>query len=189
MSAGNQKNTPYLQSHRIAIIGNCGSGKTALSKQLNTFFELPVYHLDDLFWETDWTPTESTVWKHKMDTLVSKDKWIIDGTFEDTLSLRLARADLVIFLDIPLWRCLWRVIVRDIKRYSGQRKTLPLKIRNQPHPPKGGEGRIRFWLYVTFFPFRRRKKIINQLKNIMCEKVILCGNREIEQWLNTLKKS
>ena len=126
MSADNQKNAYYLQSHRIAIIGNCGSGKTAFSKQLNTFFNLPVYHLDDLFWETDWTPTESAAWKHKMNILVSKDKWIIDGTFEGTLPLRLARADLTIFLDIPLWHCLWRVIVRDIKN--------AIQVNGTPYP-------------------------------------------------------
>jgi adenylate kinase family enzyme len=43
--------------------------------------------------------------------LVSKDRWIIDGGRAD-LELRLARADTVIFLDLPRWICMWRVAKR-----------------------------------------------------------------------------
>ncbi len=180
-----QENNKKLKVCRIAVIGNCGSGKTVFSKRLTTLSNLPVYHLDDLFWNADWIPTKPTVWKKKINDLVLQDKWIIDGTFDNTLTIRLNQADLIIFLDIPLWRCLWRVIVRDIKRYCGQRDTLPLRIRNQPHRPKGGEGIITFWLYVISFSIRRRPKILKQLQNVKCPTIILHKHSEIEEWLNT----
>ena len=173
------------QARCILVIGNCGSGKTFFSKRLASLSGLPIYHLDDLFWNEDWIPTEPAVWKTKMNELVSQANWIIDGTFEGTLPLRLAQADLVIFLDLPLWRCLWRIIMRDIKRYRGQHDTLPLKIRNQPHTPKGGESIIHFWLYVALFPLRRRPNILSQLKNTPHLIVILHKHSEIENWLKT----
>src|ERR1700733_1235495 len=43
--------------------------------------------------------------------LVSQDRWIIDGGRAD-LSVRLARADTVIFLDLPRPTCPWRVVRR-----------------------------------------------------------------------------
>ena len=185
MNSDSQIDKQNLRVRRTTVIGNCGSGKTTFSKRLAILSNLPVYHLDDLFWNADWTPTKPIVWKEKMRKLVSQSNWIIDGTFDNTLPLRLSRADLIIFLDISLWRCLWRIIVRDIRRYRGQRDTLPLKIRNQSNQPKGGEGIFRFWLYVAVFPIRRRPKIVSQINNTLCSTVILHKHSEIEEWLNT----
>jgi adenylate kinase family enzyme len=36
---------------RVVIIGNGGSGKTWLSRQLGTILNSRIYHLDRFFWE------------------------------------------------------------------------------------------------------------------------------------------
>jgi adenylate kinase family enzyme len=43
--------------------------------------------------------------------LASRDSWIIDGGRAD-LDVRLARADTVIFLDLPRRTCMWRIVRR-----------------------------------------------------------------------------
>ncbi len=56
------------------------------------------------------TPVEE--WRPRVQELVNRDKWIMDGSFDGTLDIRLPRADTVIVLDFSRYRCLWRVCKR-----------------------------------------------------------------------------
>ena len=49
----------------------------------------------------------------------ARDTWVFDGDHHSTFPQRIARADHVIFLDLPTWLRLWRVLSR-IWRYRGQ---------------------------------------------------------------------
>ena len=40
--------------NRILIIGNSGSGKTTFAKSLSRKIDLPLVHLDTLFWICEW---------------------------------------------------------------------------------------------------------------------------------------
>ncbi|MGJ9459265.1 hypothetical protein [Oceanobacillus sp. CF4.6] len=42
---------------KVAIIGCSGSGKSTLARTLGAMLHLPVYHLDALFWQPGWVPT------------------------------------------------------------------------------------------------------------------------------------
>ena len=39
---------------RILILGSPGTGKSTLSRELSHILQLPVYHLDQLFFEANW---------------------------------------------------------------------------------------------------------------------------------------
>ena len=43
-----------------------------------------------------------------------KESWIIDGVGQRVMQYRLEKADIIIFLDIPTYVCLWRVIKRSL---------------------------------------------------------------------------
>lgn len=47
-----------------------------------------------------------------MTALTAMDRWIIDGNYSSTLDIRLERADTVIVLGFPRWRCMLRVLRR-----------------------------------------------------------------------------
>jgi len=97
---------------KIAILGNCGSGKTTLGIELSAILNIPIYHLDQYYYKAGWekAPFEEYLAIHNK--LCNEDKWIIDGTGTRTLAYRLEKADCVIFLDIPRSICLWRVFKR-----------------------------------------------------------------------------
>lgn len=38
---------------KIVIIGNSGSGKTWLAKNLASLITVPLIHLDDIFWDSN----------------------------------------------------------------------------------------------------------------------------------------
>lgn len=50
--------------NRIIVIGSSGSGKSTLSRKLSKSLDLPVYHLDALFWKPNWVMTEPDEQKH-----------------------------------------------------------------------------------------------------------------------------
>ena len=91
---------------KIIVIGCPGSGKSTFSRMLNKVIDIPVYHLDNLFWNADKTTKEKDVFLKSLNDTIQKDEWIIDGNFNSTLELRLKACDTVIFLDYPLDICL-----------------------------------------------------------------------------------
>jgi adenylate kinase family enzyme len=115
---------------RIAIIGCAGAGKSTLARDLGKRLDLPVTHLDRLFWQPGWQPTERTRWQEIQRELVAGGQWVLDGNYDSTLEIRVAAADAVIFLDFPRWLCLSRVIRRTIasRRRDTQAPGCPDKV-------------------------------------------------------------
>lgn len=104
--------------NRIIIIGNNGSGKSFLSKEIAIITGLPLFHLDVLFWRPNWEKPSKEEWIKKQLELTSAEKWIIDGNHSDTMELRYQSADLIILLDINRLICLYSVFIRNTKKRS-----------------------------------------------------------------------
>jgi len=110
--------------NRIMVIGNNGSGKSYLSKQLAAITGLPLVHLDAEYWLPNLTRPPDDWWRQKNIELISQEKWILDGNFPQggqkghrgrggAMELRWAASDLVIFLDVNRFICLAGVIKRN----------------------------------------------------------------------------
>jgi adenylate kinase family enzyme len=97
---------------RIAIIGAGGSGKSTLARELGRRLDLPVTHLDDLFWQPGWVEPNRDEWEALNRELVQAERWILDGNYGGTMEIRLEAADTIVFLDPPPLLCIWRVLRR-----------------------------------------------------------------------------
>ena len=91
---------------KIIVIGCPGSGKSTLSRKLHNITEIPLYHLDMMFWNEDKTTVEKSVFVKRLSEVLTKDSWIIDGNFSSTMECRMNECDTVIFLDYPTDVCL-----------------------------------------------------------------------------------
>jgi len=104
--------------NRIIIVGNNGSGKSFLAKELSVITGLPLVHLDVEFWRPNWEKPPKEEWIKKQRELTSKELWIIDGNHTATMELRFKAADLVVFLDINRFVCLVSILLRNGKKRS-----------------------------------------------------------------------
>lgn len=91
---------------KVIIIGSSGAGKSTFARKLRDKSGLPLYYLDLLWHRPDRTTVSNEVFDAQLKELLSRDKWIIDGNYQRTLSVRLDACDTVFLLDFPLDVCL-----------------------------------------------------------------------------------
>ncbi len=99
---------------RIILIGPGGAGKSTLAREIGGKTGLPVIHLDAHYWHEGWVETPKAEWATRVAALVAREAWVMDGNYGGTMEVRLAAADTIIFLDLPRWLCLVRVVRRQI---------------------------------------------------------------------------
>ena len=105
---------------RVSVIGSTGSGKTTFGRALAARLGVPFVELDALNWEADWTPAADEVFRRRAFHAAAGESWVIDGNYSRLArDLVLARADTVVWLDLPLRVTLWRILRRTLRRIRG----------------------------------------------------------------------
>ncbi|TPW32073.1 P-loop NTPase family protein [Pararhizobium mangrovi] len=99
---------------RIVILGNAGSGKSTLAREVGARAGLPVVHLDRLFWRPGWGKATPAEFHADLVRAHAGERWVSEGNYHrQSFAIRLARADLVVWLDTPRGVCMKRVLVRS----------------------------------------------------------------------------
>lgn len=114
-----------LQARRILILGSPGSGKTHLAGALSQYLGLPLIRLDDHFWKPGPVRLPTDEWRARVIGLTRQPDWIMDGTYEASLDLRLPAAEAIVYIESNRWACLWRVVRRRMLGRWGRIKTSP----------------------------------------------------------------
>lgn len=134
---------PSEPMDRIAIIGCGGSGKSTVARDLAEILEVPVTHLDAIYYDANWNPLPQDKFATLQTKLVAGDRWVIEGNYASTLPIRLRAADTVLFLDLPAVTCLWGIVQRRRRFRGGQ------------HADVGVYDRIT-WSFVRYIAGYRR---------------------------------
>lgn len=91
---------------KVIVIGCPGAGKSTFARRLRDAAGLPLYYLDMLWHKPDRTNLSREEFDARLDEIVKRERWIIDGNYPRTLPLRLGACDTVFFLDYSLEVCL-----------------------------------------------------------------------------------
>lgn len=168
---------------KIMLIGSSGAGKSTLAKELGTILDLPVYHLDSLFWKPNWVPASNEEEIKVLSQLVQNNSWIIDGNYGSTIEIRLHAADTVVFLDFSRTLCLYRVIKRV------------LKYRNRTRPDMGPGCNEKFDLgflkWIWNYPKVNRPKIMRIIEDASEDKniIILKTPKQVNEFLANINNT
>ena len=159
---------------KIIVIGCPGSGKSTFSRELNAKIDIPLYHLDMMYWNADKTIVEKSIFRKRLSDALLMDEWIIDGNYGSTMEMRLLACDTVFFLDYPTDVCLDGVRARRGK----VREDLPWV--------EVGED-AEFCEYVMAFREEQRPGIISLLQKYGDKRIYTFNDRsEADAFLDSL---
>lgn len=161
--------------NRISIVGAPGSGKTTLSFKLEKIYNLPVFNIDTIYQLPNWVMRDPKERDQMILEEAAKDKWIIDGTFIDTLENRVERADIVFFLDFNTFTFIKGIIKRYLKNHGKEKPDMPGCIERLD---------ISFFFYVLTYNIRRRKYVIEILNRHPEKDIrIFRKQKDLNEWV------
>jgi len=159
---------------KIMIIGCPGSGKSTFARALAKKTGLPLFYMDQLFWNKDRSFVSHEELDNRINDILDKQEWIIDGNYQRTLRVRLDKCDKVFLLDIPVDICLQGIT----SRIGTVRDDLPWVEHELDR---------QFEQYVKDFPTNQLKVIYDILKEYSHLDITIFKNRnEIDEYLKSL---
>jgi len=101
--------------NKIMVIGvSPGVGKSTFARRLGELTGIEVTHLDRLYWKPNWVEASVEEFSTAQQQVVQNEQWIIEGNYTGTFTIREPHADTVIYLELPLRVCLYRVLKRRV---------------------------------------------------------------------------
>ena len=169
---------------RILILGPSGAGKSTLARRIGERLGLPVVHLDAIYWNPGWVPTEIGRFREMVAEAAARDKWVMDGNHTTHLDLRLPRAEAVIWLDLPRYVYFLRSVWRMIRNFGRERDDV-----GSGCPERFELSFFRDWVWT--YPTRSRARHAELMANLPAgtHGIILRSAAEVAKFANNLPHS
>jgi adenylate kinase family enzyme len=169
---------------RILVYGVTGSGKSTLARRIAARLDLPCHAVDDLTWEPNWVPVPDDIQRERIAAICAGDAWVLDHAYGRWVDIPLARADLIVGLDLARWRSFGRLlrrsmgnVVRGTPTCNGNRETFRQSFLSKDS--------ILAW-HVRSFARKRRRMRAWHADPSMPPVVLLRTPAEVEGWLAAL---
>lgn len=145
---------------RIRVVGNSGSGKTHLSRQLGNLLGLPVLELDEVHHGPGWVEVPDPQFRARVQKFLVRSEakaggWIVDGNYRSRLGEVVDAADAVVWLNYPRWFVMQRMLrrtfgrmVRRTELWHGNRERLREVLSRDP------ERSIVMWAWTQHEGYR-----------------------------------
>ncbi|HEX5297168.1 MAG TPA: shikimate kinase [Streptosporangiaceae bacterium] len=98
------------------MVGTSGSGKSTLGKALAKRLGADFLKLDSVFHQPGWMPLPDEEFRRRVGDAVAGERWVVDGNYSKVRDIVWARADTVVWLDLPKRIVMRRIIWRSFRR-------------------------------------------------------------------------
>ncbi len=118
---------------KVAVTASAsGSGKSTTGRALAERLGVPFVELDALVHGPDWTETPDDELRRILEPILAGEGWVVDGGYRRKIGdLVFERADVVVWIDLPLHVWFPRLLRRTVRRvrhdeelWNGNRETL-----------------------------------------------------------------
>jgi adenylate kinase family enzyme len=97
---------------RVLVTGTSGSGKTTFAAALSARLDIPHTDIDGLFHGPEWVPRPE--FATDVAALAARDEWVTEWQYSGVRALLLARAELLVWLDLTRAAVLRQVVPRTL---------------------------------------------------------------------------
>ncbi len=178
------------QPRRIAVVGNSGSGKTTLARAIADRIGADHIELDSIHHLENWTPIERDEMRRILTEAIECDSWVVDGNYRSLVQdLVFARADTVVWLDLPRRVVMPRIVTRTLGRmilrkelWNGNRERFGNLLKRQP------EENIILWSWTQHARYRQQYlDTAADPGNEHIDWVRITSSRQQRRWLASLE--
>ena len=146
-------------THKIAVVGSSGSGKTFIAKRLAQRYGLEHVEMDSLAFESGWELRPVAEFRIDLEQRLNSatSGWVTDGNWSSLGGIQLLLATKIIWVDLPrrtvmrqiVPRTLFRVLTRK-KLWGGNREPFSNLYSRNP------EKNVILWSWQNFHDTRER---------------------------------
>lgn len=166
---------------RIMVIGSPGSGKSTVARWLGEVTDLPIFHMDQIHYSAGWAERSRALKIEMANEVEARERWIFEGGLSATQQNRADRADLIVWLDLPLPLRMWRVLRRTVTQYGRTRPDMPDDCPERFSPSF-------YWWILTTYKRQRRSYTALVAQKPSSRVRHLTTRREIADWMRDVEK-
>jgi adenylate kinase family enzyme len=169
---------------RIIVAGTSGSGKTTVAVRIATILGIRHVEIDALFHGPGWS--ERTTFLDDVRRFAAEPQWVTEWQYPAARPLLAARADLLVWLDLPTGTVLRRVLARTVRR----------RLRREVLWNDNVEPPFRTILtdpdHIVRWTWTHRRDAAQQVVALLVERpefpvVRLISDRQVARWLDRLQ--
>ncbi|MBU1141376.1 MAG: DNA topology modulation protein FlaR [Firmicutes bacterium] len=156
---------------KILVVGHSSSGKSTFSKRLAEHYQMPVLHIDRIFFGPHWVRRDRTLVEQEIQSFMNQEQWVIDGLYRKYAKQRFDDCDQLFIFDFNRFKCLYGAVIRRIRYHNQNRDTVAEGCRERLNPS---------FIWWILFNGRTRKSrdLFNEYKKKYKDKVIVFKNRK-----------
>ncbi|MBK22634.1 MAG: adenylate kinase [Halobacteriovorax sp.] len=173
---------------KILVVGSSCTGKTSTARLIEKELGIPFTDMDDLFWKPNWGESSEEELRLKMTKATDAESWVMSGNFRRTNDITWARADAIVWLNLPFPVVLRQAIYRTLKRIltkesicNGNRETFSKVFFSR--------SSILMWVFRTYPTMFERYKEVQKKPLYKTYKFFeFHDHYEVRNWINSLKE-
>lgn len=103
---------------KFALFGPPASGKSTIAKKLSASLSIPHTDLDEILF-TEKGPLPLDEFRGEAETVTRGDSWVVEGNYSKLADVVWHRADVLVWLDLPLSLVVRRIVCRSLRQLAG----------------------------------------------------------------------